>query len=228
MKIKTIAMMLLGTTLLVSSCKKKGCTDSNAENYDSKAKKDDGSCTYANTNGNNHSQVTTYIVNDTVDFSTTGTSYDWSVRLTRTGIDTTQNNISDYYVFNSLDSSSGFFSNNRKIELSAVYGAFLHTSYTNSNTQLLQVAQYNIGDEINGNGDGGSIDNGSASARILEDSIASSFQQNSIQYAGLNFVEGNQHYFGWVKFKTLNNNYSCIVLSYSVANDPNTPVIISE
>lgn len=31
----------------VVSCKKDGCTDPAAENYDSKAKKDDGSCTYA-------------------------------------------------------------------------------------------------------------------------------------------------------------------------------------
>lgn len=35
-----------GCTLLVASCKKKGCTDPKATNYDSKAKKDDGSCNY--------------------------------------------------------------------------------------------------------------------------------------------------------------------------------------
>jgi hypothetical protein len=33
------------------SCKEKGCTDPNAENYSESAKKDDGSCTY-NNNGN--------------------------------------------------------------------------------------------------------------------------------------------------------------------------------
>lgn len=41
------ASLTLGTV----SCKKKGCTDTNATNYDSKAKKDDGSCKYVtNTN----------------------------------------------------------------------------------------------------------------------------------------------------------------------------------
>lgn len=40
-----IALTIVGATL-VSSCKKKGCTDHHATNYDAKAKKDDGSCTY--------------------------------------------------------------------------------------------------------------------------------------------------------------------------------------
>ena len=38
------AISALVTTVI--SCKKKGCTDPNAANYNSKAKKDDGSCTY--------------------------------------------------------------------------------------------------------------------------------------------------------------------------------------
>lgn len=38
-----LALMILGA---VSSCKKKGCTDQNATNYDPKAKVDDGSCIY--------------------------------------------------------------------------------------------------------------------------------------------------------------------------------------
>ncbi|MEJ6776348.1 MAG: DUF4856 domain-containing protein [Crocinitomicaceae bacterium] len=43
-----ILAALIGTTAI--SCKKEGCTDSTANNYNSKAKKDDGSCTYdANT-----------------------------------------------------------------------------------------------------------------------------------------------------------------------------------
>ena len=42
---------LMGTTIL-SSCKKEGCTDSKANNYDEDAKKDDNSCTYPTININ--------------------------------------------------------------------------------------------------------------------------------------------------------------------------------
>jgi hypothetical protein len=39
-----VAILTLG--VVVTSCKKKGCTDENAANYSTEAKKDDGSCTY--------------------------------------------------------------------------------------------------------------------------------------------------------------------------------------
>jgi hypothetical protein len=41
--------MSLGFALSISSCKKEGCTDETATNYDEKAKEDDGSCKYAST-----------------------------------------------------------------------------------------------------------------------------------------------------------------------------------
>lgn len=37
---------LIATTFIFSSCKKEGCVDSDAINYDEKAKTDDGSCKY--------------------------------------------------------------------------------------------------------------------------------------------------------------------------------------
>lgn len=48
------SFLKLGTLLFIlaftfNSCKKEGCMDALAENYDSKSKKDDGSCTYART-----------------------------------------------------------------------------------------------------------------------------------------------------------------------------------
>ena len=47
MKIKkTIIIILASILLFAASCKKKGCTDSNAKNYGVVAVKDDGSCSY--------------------------------------------------------------------------------------------------------------------------------------------------------------------------------------
>lgn len=41
---KRILFLLALTSAIIYSCKKEGCTDSTANNYDKKAKKDDGSC----------------------------------------------------------------------------------------------------------------------------------------------------------------------------------------
>jgi hypothetical protein len=46
---RLIYLLLLGATFTITSCKKKGCTDENALNYSSEAKKDDGSCSYYTT-----------------------------------------------------------------------------------------------------------------------------------------------------------------------------------
>jgi hypothetical protein len=45
--IKTTALILSATALIAVSCKKKGCTDPTAINYSEEAKKDDGSCSFA-------------------------------------------------------------------------------------------------------------------------------------------------------------------------------------
>ena len=39
-------LLLAATAITVTSCRKEGCTDEKANNYNSEAKKDDGSCTY--------------------------------------------------------------------------------------------------------------------------------------------------------------------------------------
>lgn len=45
MKTKLL-LILLCVGLILAGCRKEGCTDSAATNYDSKAKKDDGSCVF--------------------------------------------------------------------------------------------------------------------------------------------------------------------------------------
>ena len=44
---KKIIYGVLAFSLMTFSCKKKGCTDSEATNYSAEAKKDDGSCVFS-------------------------------------------------------------------------------------------------------------------------------------------------------------------------------------
>ncbi|MBK7129038.1 MAG: hypothetical protein IPM74_03530 [Crocinitomicaceae bacterium] len=46
MKTSILVLSALFLQLTIISCKKEGCTDSTATNYNSDAKKDDGSCIY--------------------------------------------------------------------------------------------------------------------------------------------------------------------------------------
>ena len=46
-RVKTVLTTAIFALLLTTSCKKEGCLDSEASNFDSEAKKDDGSCTFS-------------------------------------------------------------------------------------------------------------------------------------------------------------------------------------
>ena len=59
MKTRNLVLMGVAVLGLATSCKKKGCTDVTADNYNEKAKVDDGSCTY--TYANNDGYDTTYV-----------------------------------------------------------------------------------------------------------------------------------------------------------------------
>ena len=59
---KNILLIATGLVFCFTSCKKKGCTDPTATNYDAEAKKDDGSCEYANTP--NYTVPSTYTFTD--------------------------------------------------------------------------------------------------------------------------------------------------------------------
>jgi len=61
---KKLLLLALTATLVLPACKKKGCTDTQATNYSSKAKKDDGSCTYKPIIALNGSSTVTINVGD--------------------------------------------------------------------------------------------------------------------------------------------------------------------
>lgn len=63
-----IAALSLGITM--TSCKKEGCTDPTAENYNEKAKKEDGSCIYIIDNGGLYTIPSTYNFTDDAGNST--------------------------------------------------------------------------------------------------------------------------------------------------------------
>lgn len=62
---KILVLSALAMTVAGTSCKKKGCMDTEATNYASEAKKDDGSCVYAPTITLNGQSTITLSVGDT-------------------------------------------------------------------------------------------------------------------------------------------------------------------
>src|SRR5690606_32283267 len=77
---KRILLPILMIGLLAISCKKEGCIDKEAENYNSEAKKDDGSCIYPS-----EKFVGTYFVNEKCIGLGTDT---YSLTITATGNNT--------------------------------------------------------------------------------------------------------------------------------------------
>ncbi|MEX2485638.1 MAG: hypothetical protein WED10_13790, partial [Brumimicrobium sp.] len=55
-----LPIMVLSAGLMMTSCKKKGCTDETATNYNTEAQKDDGSCVYSDPETNPEMESSTY------------------------------------------------------------------------------------------------------------------------------------------------------------------------
>ena len=84
-------LLFLGLSgLMLMACKKEGCTNPSADNYNSKAKKDDGSCVYgSNPNGSNPNNP-----NQNLPINLTGTENS-DIIITNQSNDP---NVADYYI----------------------------------------------------------------------------------------------------------------------------------
>ncbi|MEX1191240.1 MAG: hypothetical protein WEA99_04650 [Brumimicrobium sp.] len=67
MRLNQLLLLAIGTSL-VFACKREGCTDQSATNYDKKAKNDDGSCVYDGSGGNGEGN------SEDPDYNLTGTT----------------------------------------------------------------------------------------------------------------------------------------------------------
>ncbi len=160
------------------------------------------------------------IINDTVDFSTTTSCFEWSVGM---GLDSVS---SDYfslpvYAIKSTD-SCGFFSDKKALEFAAFNGnkLFLNDNLGGSVKKYVQGQTVDYNAVINS----GSAPQGNVSALILKEGTTTPFNINETFYLGTAFLKNGNYYNGWVKVKTLNNYYSCIIVSYGVCKTANTPV----
>lgn len=167
-----------------------------------------------------NSSVEITIINDTVDFNSTSTCFKWSTGMDFDSIHTDQFSSADYSI-QSKDSNC-VFTNNRELTFAA----------GNNNKLFLDdglgggVKKYNQGQTIDYNtvSNSASTQNGLVSGRILEEGVPSDFNLNETFYLGTAFLQNGNYYNGWIKVKTLNNYYSCVIVSYGVCKTANAPI----
>lgn len=160
------------------------------------------------------------ILNDTVDFSTTSSCFEWSLGM---GFDSVSSN--NYYslpvyAIKSNDSSC-YFDANRGLEFAAYNGNKLFLADNGNGVKKFsqgQTIDYNTVSNIV------STPQGNIGSRIIDEVVTTSVTQNETFYLGTAFLQNGSYYNGWVKVKTLNNYHSCIILSYGVCKTANTPV----
>lgn len=164
-------MLLLFATLI--ACKKEGCTDPNATNYDPNAKKDDGSCIQptnnSNNNNNNNTSYTRYL-NYTIDGNAV-TSANFFLSQT----------VSSEHQFQGYVGASGSFPDMViYLDYAIATGSYNITSGFDFSSQVQYLATSNFNDIYKGNGNSGNvtITKHDQSAKIIEGTFSGTLHKS--------------------------------------------------
>ena len=127
---KIFLFLLIGASgLSITSCKKKGCTDNGAVNYNSKAKKDDGTCLYKPfLTINGASQVSINVGSSYADAGATAVNKDGSSVAVTTDNQVDSSTTGTYYVNYSATNANGTSTAKRRVDV--IIGAENWTAVT--------------------------------------------------------------------------------------------------
>ncbi|MEY3048606.1 MAG: hypothetical protein RL365_644 [Bacteroidota bacterium] len=116
---KTLLLLMIGFGVVsITSCKKKGCTDNGAVNYNSKAKKDDGTCLYKPfLTLNGAAQVTINVSASYTDAGATATNKDGSSVAVTTDNQVDSSTVGTYYVNYSATNANGTSTAKRRVDV---------------------------------------------------------------------------------------------------------------
>jgi hypothetical protein len=116
---KTFLLLMLGLGVLsINSCKKKGCTDNGAVNFNSKAKKEDNTCLYKPfLTLNGAAQVTINVSASYTDAGATATNKDGSSVPVTTDNQVDSSTVGSYYVNYAATNANGTSTAKRRVDV---------------------------------------------------------------------------------------------------------------
>jgi len=118
MKNSLLFLMIGLGAVSITSCKKKGCTDNGAVNYNSKAKKDDGTCLYKPfLTIHGAEQVTINVGYYYLDAGATAVNKDGSSVVVTTDNQVDSTTVGTYYVNYSATNSNGTSTGKRRVDV---------------------------------------------------------------------------------------------------------------
>jgi hypothetical protein len=124
-KTKLFLVNLLFVIFSLTSCKKDGCTDSTALNFDSKAKKNNGTCIYGPTLTIFGSADTTIFLNNTyIDPGAEAVNKDGTAATLLTEGNVNTDSIGIYYITFTASNENQSIEKNRKVTVLANYGDY--------------------------------------------------------------------------------------------------------